>query len=73
MSECLITFKSPTYSMKAQLLLTRNSVPSRAVKLDGEYSGKGCTHGIRVDCRYGKTAERLLRQSGVPYSDIIRS
>ncbi len=73
MPNCLITFKSATYSMKAQLVLSQNAVPSKAVKLDGEYSGKGCTHGIRVDYRYCKTAERLLRENGVPYSAIINS
>lgn len=59
--------------MKAQLLLSKNSIPSKQVKLDGEYSGRGCTHGIRIDCRYKKSVEKLLRENGVPYSDIIVS
>lgn len=73
MSNCLITFKSATYSMKAQLILSRNAIPSKPVKLDSEYSGKGCTQGIRVDYRYCKMAERLLHDNGVPYSAIINS
>ncbi len=71
MQSCLITLKSSTYSMKAQLLLSKNSIPSKQVKLDGEYRGRGCTHGIRIDCRHRRQVEKLLRDNGVPYSDII--
>ncbi len=73
MYNCLITLRSATYSMKAQKILTDAAIPSKTVKLDSEYSGKGCTHGIRIDCRYKRSAERLLRENGIAFSDIIKT
>ena len=73
MENCLVTLKSVTYSMKAQMLLSQNAIPVTTIKLDSNYTSKGCTHGIRFDCRYRRTVERLLRENGVPYSDIKSS
>ncbi len=71
MSNCLITLKSATFAMKAKKILSENSILSSIVKLDSEYTGKGCSHGIRVDCRHKARAEHLLKENSVPYSDII--
>ena len=68
--DCLITLRSVTYSMKAQMLLSQNGISVSAVKLDGSYAGRGCTHGLRFDCKNRKTVERILRQNNVQYSDI---
>lgn len=73
MSNCLITFRSATYSMKAQLALSRAGIAARAVKLDPEYSGRGCTHGLRIDCRMRRRTESILRESGIPYSAVVGS
>lgn len=73
MTNCLITFRSATYSMKAQIALSRAGIAARAVKLDAEYSGRGCTHGLRIDCRMKRNAERVLREGGIPYSAVVGS
>lgn len=73
MTNCLITFRSATYSMKAQLALSRAGIAARAVKLDAEYSGRGCTHGLRIDCRVKRNAERILREGGIPFSAVVGS
>lgn len=71
MSNCLITLKSATFAMKAKKILSESSILSSTVKLDSEYTGKGCTHGIRIDCRHKTRVELLLKENGVPYSNII--
>ena len=70
MASCLITLRSATYSMKAKRVLDEKGIGAKAVKLDGEYAGKGCTHGIRIDCRNVPYAKRLMAEYGIPYSDI---
>lgn len=70
MTNCLITLKSQTYAMKAQMIITKSGIPVRSVKLDGDYTKRGCTHGIRFDCRYKASVQKLLRDNGVSYSDI---
>lgn len=70
MSSCLMTLRSATYAMRAQTILINNGISARSVKLDDEYTKKGCTHGVRFDCRNRSAAERLLREQGIPYSDI---
>ncbi|MBE6637292.1 MAG: DUF3343 domain-containing protein [Ruminococcaceae bacterium] len=67
---CLLTLQSVTYSMKAQRVLSERGVWLNAVKLGSEYAAKGCTHGIRFDCRDRRTVERVLRENRIPYSDI---
>jgi len=73
MASCLITLRSATYSMKVKKLFDEKGVAAQAVKLDGDYAGKGCTHGIRIDCRSVPYAKRLLSEYGIPYSDIKTS
>ncbi len=70
MATCLITLRSVTYSMKAKRLFDEKGIPADPVKLDGEYTRRGCTHGVRIDCRRVSYAERVLRENGVPYSAV---
>lgn len=73
MTNCLITFRSATYAIKAQLALSRAGIAAKSVRPDPEYSGRGCTHGLRIDCSKRREAERLLREGGIPYSAVIGS
>lgn len=73
MANCLITFRSATYSMKARLALSRAGIAAREVKPDAEYTGRGCTHGLRIDCRMRRNAEAILRDGGIPYSAVVGS
>jgi glutaredoxin len=73
MANCLITLRSGTYSLKAKKLFDEKGLPAQTVKLDGEYAGKGCTHGLRLDCRNVPYAKRLMNEYGIPYSDIKTS
>ena len=70
MSSCLITLRSLTYAMKAQKLLKERGIDAASVKLDGEYSRKGCGYGVRFDIRLRRQAEQIMRENGIPYSDI---
>ena len=73
MANCLITLRSATYSLKAKRLFDEKGIGAQTVKLDADYIGRGCTHGVRIDCRNARSAERLLMEYGIPYSDIKTS
>ncbi len=70
MANCLITLRSVTDSMKAKRLLERQGIAAQTVKLDGDYIGRGCTHGIRLDCRHTSQVSRLLTDNNISYSAI---
>ena len=72
MSNCLVTLRSPTYAMKAQMLLGRGGIQVIPVKLGGEYAVGGCTHGIRFDCRDRAQVVRILRDNSIPYSKVTQ-
>ena len=73
MTNCLITMKSVTYAMKAQRILTQAGITVTPVKLGNDYSQKGCTHGLRFECRQRNQVIRLLQEGGVPYSAVTAS
>ena len=70
MANCLITLRSVTDSMKAKRLLERQGIAAQTVKLDSDYVGRGCSHGIRLDCRHTAQVSRLLTDNSIPYSAI---
>lgn len=70
MGNCLITLRSETYSQRAGKLLRESRIQSSVVRLGGEYSSKGCGHGVRFDCRDRSEVLRILKDNGIPYSDI---
>ena len=68
--QCLITMKSMTYTVRAEVVLKNNGLQAKAVKLDGEDARRGCAHGVRVLCRDRRRIEELLRENRIPYSQI---
>ena len=70
MLNCLITMRSETYSQKAGKLFRDSGIENGIVKLGNEYTQKGCGHGIKIDCRMRQNAIKLLKEHGIPYSDI---
>ena len=70
MLNCLITMRSETYSQKAGKLFRDNGIENGIVKLGNEYSQKVCGHGIKIDCRSRQYALKLLKENGIPYSDV---
>lgn len=67
---CLITMRSETYSHKGVRALRENGIPSSITKLDPELSKKGCSYGIKFDCRHRAVVQRVLSDNKIPYSDI---
>ena len=51
-------------------LFRDNDIENGIVKLGREYSQKGCGHGIKIDCRSRQYALKLLKEEGIPYSDV---
>lgn len=68
--KCLITLRSQTYALKAQRILQQKGVPSSVIKLDAEYTKKGCSYGITFDCRNRAVVKTILQEYSLPYSDI---
>jgi len=60
-----------TYAIKGQNILSAYAIPSRIIKLDGEYAKRGCAYGLYVECNQLNNAVILLKNKGIPYSDTI--
>ena len=70
MGNCIITLRSETYSQRAGKLLRENGIQSSVVRLGGEYSANGCGHGVKFDCKSKAQVVRLMKENGIPFSDI---
>lgn len=68
---CTIATSSVTYAMKGQQLLAGSGIASRIVKLLPRQTKKGCSYGLELQCRLTPRAAALLRDGGVPYTEII--
>lgn len=69
---CLITMRSETYALRAERVLKSRGIAAKKIKLDGEYSSRGCSYGIQLDCRNRAVALSVLNEINLPYSDIRR-
>lgn len=58
--DCLASFPSQTYAIKAQRTLEAASVPCRVIKLDGEKSKKGCAYGVLLPCSMLERSKEIL-------------
>lgn len=67
---CLMTLRSETSSQRARKVLFERGIAVSVLKLDGEYAKKGCTYGIKFDCRSKAVVESILSDNKIPYSDI---
>lgn len=67
---CLITMRSETYALRAERVLQNRGISAKKVKLDGEYSSRGCSYGIQLDCRSRAVALSVLSEMSLPYSDV---
>lgn len=70
MMTCLITMRSETYALRAERVLTNRGIAAKKIKLDGEYSLRGCSYGIQLDCRNRASALSVLNSMGLPYADV---
>lgn len=67
---CLITMRSDTNARRAEKTLREKGIRAEIIRLDGEYTKKGCGYGIRLDCRSKAAALGILNVSGIAYSDV---
>ena len=67
---CLITMRSETYALRAERILKGRGISAKKIKLDGEYSSRGCSYGIQLDCRSRAVALSVLNEAGLPISDV---
>ncbi len=67
---CLITMRSETYALRAERVLKNRGIYAKTVKLDGEYTARGCAYGIQLDCRNRTVALSIFNEINLPYSDV---
>ena len=67
---CLITMRSETYALRAERVLRSRGIMVKMVKLEPEYSSRGCSYGIQLDCRNRTAALSVLNEINLPYSDF---
>lgn len=70
MMTCLITMRSETYALRAERVLKNRGIAAKKVKLDGEYTSRGCSYGIQIDSRNRAVALSVLNEMSLPYSDV---
>ena len=66
----IIAVSSVTYAMKGAEALAKNKIKRRITKLKPDKTKKGCAYGISVSSEDVEDAVRILRLSGVNYSEI---
>ncbi len=67
---CLITMRSETYALRAERVLMSRGIMAKKVKLEHEYSSRGCSYGIQLDCRNRAVALSVMNEINLPYSDV---
>lgn len=70
--DCIASFASQTYAIKAQKALNGASIPSRVIKLDGEKSRHGCAYGVTIPCSLLENAKDILNRSRVKVRKFYR-
>ena len=63
--DCIASFSSQTYAIKAQRALAASDIPSRVIKLDGEKSKKGCAYGVLLPCSLLENSKNILERSRI--------
>lgn len=70
--DCIASFASQTYAIKAQKALAAAAIPSRVVKLDGEKSKKGCSYGVEIPCSLLDNSKNILNKARVKVRRFYR-
>lgn len=63
--DCIASFASQTYAIKAQKALSRAAIWGRVIKLDGEKSKRGCAYGVEIPCSLLESAKKELERSRI--------
>lgn len=63
--DCIASFASQTYAIKAQKVLKAAAIPAGVIKLDGEKSKKGCAYGVEIPCSLLENAKTVLRNEKI--------
>ncbi len=63
--DCIASFSSQTYAIKAQKALATSAIPCRVIKLDGEKSKRGCAYGVEIPCSLLENSKIILEKSRI--------
>ena len=70
--DCIASFASQTYAIKAQKALASASIPCRVVKLDGKKSKKGCAYGVEIPCSLIDNSKSILNKAKIKVRRFYR-
>ncbi len=70
--DCIATFASQTYAIKAQKVLAASAIPCRVIKLDGEKSKKGCAYGVEIPCSLLDNSKNILSRARINIKRFYR-
>ncbi len=70
--DCIASFSSQTYAIKAQRVLASSAIPCRVIKLDGEKSKRGCSYGVEIPCSLLENSKIILESSRIRVRKFYR-
>lgn len=68
---CIVTAKTMTQAQKGKRALSMQKIEAEIVSLDKNLTQNGCAYGVSFPCRFGPAVERILKDSGVAYGEVI--
>lgn len=70
MKVCFITFRSITYSQRAQEVLRRGGIGTSLGRTPRYLEQKGCGYSLKLAFGAAERAMQLLRQNAVPFGRL---
>ena len=69
--QIVIIFKSVTYAQRAERLLVKKGITGNIIKAPFGIKSGSCAYGLRIDERNLSLALSVLKQTGLPYREIL--
>ncbi len=67
MEHCILTLGTVTRAIAARRVLNAARIPCRLIKTTEGAGRGGCAYGLKIYASALETADRLLREAGIPF------
>ena len=68
---CIVSMRTMTQALRAQRVLSERGIRSEIVSLDATLTKNGCAYGLQLMCRDVRAVERILKESGIKYGEVL--
>lgn len=68
---CIASMKTQTAALRGRKALEKYGIASTIVSLDASLTKNGCAYGLSFSCYEAGDAERILRDRGIGYGEIM--